>query len=293
MRRSALSRRTSGSLANRTRRSRAPARRCALARRLDAPFSMAFALFFETIVHSNRRDVAAQRERAAEVVALSEMQGFPLFLGLGRAYPRCGPRPDGRSRCPPRDDGRPGARSPGRGTRAGAPGSCAMSGRSTASRRPARRGAGHGRDRPRRRRANRAARFDADLHRLDGDLLLATGGAADEAAARYHRALAIAREQGRARFELRAATSLARLWRDQGKRAEAARPARPGLRAGSPKASTRATSSKRRHCWRSSPDDALPHPATTTTAPTAASARECGAPLGGLVRGLRCIERTR
>jgi predicted ATPase len=62
---------------------------------------------------------------------------------------------------------------------------------------------------------------DADLHRLDGDLLLATGGAADEAAARYHRALAIAREQGARSFELRAATSLARLWRDQGKRAEA------------------------------------------------------------------------
>ena len=63
--------------------------------------------------------------------------------------------------------------------------------------------------------------FDADLHRLDGDLLLATGGTADEAAARYHRALAIAREQGARSFELRAATSLARLWRDQGKRAEA------------------------------------------------------------------------
>ena len=64
-------------------------------------------------------------------------------------------------------------------------------------------------------------REDADLHRLDGDLLLATGGSADEAAARYQRALAIAREQGARSFELRAATSLARLWRDQGKRTEA------------------------------------------------------------------------
>ena len=63
--------------------------------------------------------------------------------------------------------------------------------------------------------------FDVDLHRLDGDLLLATGGPADEAAARYHRALAIAREQGARSFELRAATSLSRLWRDQGKRTEA------------------------------------------------------------------------
>ena len=44
------------------------------------------------------------------------------------------------------------------------------------------------------------------------------GGPDDEAAARYHHALAIAREQGARSFELRAATSLARLWRDQGKR---------------------------------------------------------------------------
>jgi predicted ATPase len=63
--------------------------------------------------------------------------------------------------------------------------------------------------------------FDADLHRLDGDLLLAIGGSADEAAARYHRALSIAREQGSRSFELRAATSLARVLRDQGKRVEA------------------------------------------------------------------------
>jgi predicted ATPase len=63
--------------------------------------------------------------------------------------------------------------------------------------------------------------WDADLHRLGAELLLATGGAAEEADARYHRALAIAREQGARSFELRAATGLARLWRDQGKRAEA------------------------------------------------------------------------
>jgi uncharacterized protein (DUF433 family) len=47
------------------------------------------------------------------------------------------------------------------------------------------------------------------------------GGSADEAAARYHRALAIAREQGARSLELCTATSLARLWRDPGKRAEA------------------------------------------------------------------------
>ena len=58
---------------------------------------------------------------------------------------------------------------------------------------------------------------EAELHRVRGDLQNATG---DQAAAdqNYHRALAVARQQSAKTFELRAATSLARLWRDQGKR---------------------------------------------------------------------------
>jgi len=60
---------------------------------------------------------------------------------------------------------------------------------------------------------------EAELHRLRGDLLIAKG---DRAAAErnYYRALAVAQRQGAKLFELRAATSLARLWRDQGKRTE-------------------------------------------------------------------------
>src|SRR5271168_1247066 len=57
-----------------------------LGRRLNHPFSMVRALFFETNIHRSRRDRARQQERAAEVVALSEIQGFPLFVGFGRYY---------------------------------------------------------------------------------------------------------------------------------------------------------------------------------------------------------------
>src|SRR5262249_39648762 len=63
--------------------------------------------------------------------------------------------------------------------------------------------------------------WDADLHRVDGELLLALGGAADEAAAHYTRALDIARGYGARSYELRAATSLAHLWQQQGNRVEA------------------------------------------------------------------------
>jgi class 3 adenylate cyclase/predicted ATPase len=60
----------------------------------------------------------------------------------------------------------------------------------------------------------------ADVYRVRGDLLIITG---DRAAAEqsYHQALVVARRQSAKFWELRAATSLARLWRDQGKRTEA------------------------------------------------------------------------
>jgi tetratricopeptide (TPR) repeat protein len=62
--------------------------------------------------------------------------------------------------------------------------------------------------------------FETELHLVRGDLLNATGDR-PEAERSYHQALAVARQQSAKLFELRAATSLARLWRDQGKRTEA------------------------------------------------------------------------
>jgi tetratricopeptide (TPR) repeat protein len=62
--------------------------------------------------------------------------------------------------------------------------------------------------------------FEAELHRLMGEVLLDTGDAT-EAEACFHRALEVARAQNARFWELRAATSLARLWFGQGKRREA------------------------------------------------------------------------
>jgi tetratricopeptide (TPR) repeat protein len=62
--------------------------------------------------------------------------------------------------------------------------------------------------------------FQAETLRVTGEVLLATGDAA-AAESSYLEAIAIAQQQSAKLWELRAATSLARLWRDQGRRTEA------------------------------------------------------------------------
>jgi class 3 adenylate cyclase/predicted ATPase len=62
--------------------------------------------------------------------------------------------------------------------------------------------------------------FEAELNRHKGRLMLGQGHVA-AAEKRYRKALSIAREQQAKLWELRAAVSLARMWRDQGRRATA------------------------------------------------------------------------
>jgi predicted ATPase len=64
--------------------------------------------------------------------------------------------------------------------------------------------------------------LEADVHRMSGEIaLLSSEHDVVKAQVCFERALAIARAQQARSWELRAATSLARLWRDQGRRAEA------------------------------------------------------------------------
>jgi predicted ATPase len=87
-------------------------------------------------------------------------------------------------------------------------------------------------------RANGEAWYDAELHRLKGELTLQRSGVQSsefgvanpqsptlnpqsEAEACFHKAIEIARQQSAKSFELRAAMSLARLWQRQRKTEEA------------------------------------------------------------------------
>ena len=63
---------------------------------------------------------------------------------------------------------------------------------------------------------------EAEIHRTAGEItLMSPEPDAAKAQAHFERALAIAREQQAKSWELRAATSMARLWRGQGKRQQA------------------------------------------------------------------------
>jgi predicted ATPase len=63
--------------------------------------------------------------------------------------------------------------------------------------------------------------FEADVNRMAGEITLLSGDGDTKAQTYFEHALAIARAQQAKSWELRAAMSMARLWRDQGKQNEA------------------------------------------------------------------------
>jgi predicted ATPase len=73
---------------------------------------------------------------------------------------------------------------------------------------------------------NRVCFYDAELYRLKGELTLQSESQSlesrtREAEACFHKAIDIARQQQAKSLELRSVMSLARLWQQQGKKAEA------------------------------------------------------------------------
>jgi hypothetical protein len=87
---------------------------------------------------------------------------------------------------------------------------------------------------------------EAEMHRMRGELLAATGAAA-AAETSFHTALAVAERQSAKLWQLRAAAALARLWHQQGKREEARLVWRRSM-PGSAKASQRRHCARRRFC---------------------------------------------
>jgi predicted ATPase len=193
----------------------------ARARALGHPFTLAFTLFFETLVHWFRGDMTSQRELADQTIALSETHGFLLWLGGALAF-RAAALVASEAGTKTSEVTAGLSLAATTGSQLAAPLTIALLaevhrtageiGEADGAVEAALAVSGHTGQRL----------WDAELHRLKGEMLLEREAETDEKAERsLQRALEIARAQGTRSLELRAATSLARLWRDQRQRAEA------------------------------------------------------------------------
>ena len=197
----------------------------ALARRLGNPSSLVHALVFESAVHWARRDAAAQLACAAEAIAVAEPQGLPYLLGLGKVFHAAARVATGEaSALAELLEGMELAASAG--DLGGAPASFVVLAEAYLS-------AGRPKD------AHDAVEmglalsaqtgqpfWDAELHRLRGELLLLSsegqekrGQAEKRAEECFRAALEIAVAQQNKESELLAVTSLARLCQRRGRRA--------------------------------------------------------------------------
>ena len=192
----------------------------ALARDLAHPFSLAFALYFAAVVYQYRQEWQATQEHAEALMALSTEQGFAQRLAQGRILLGWTLVEQGRFA--------EGIAQLRRSVTAyGATG--ADLGRSSYLVLLAE---AYGRDaQPEEGLAalteamtavseHRICLNEAEIHRLRGELLLKQGSTS-EAEACLGLALEVARRQQAKSLELRAATSLGRLWQEQGKSAAA------------------------------------------------------------------------
>jgi len=194
----------------------------ALARELGHPYSLAYALTFSAILHCRLRQPAPALELAEETLELAGRHDFPLWqIGamLSRGWARV--MQDER-------DGIETLQQCVEATRAAMGGvtlvvleplvdACVAQGLFDTALRVDDEALATG-------SAIGDCHVDAELHRLRGESLLGLANTGDaDAEVCFHKALAISRGQHAKSLELRAAMSLARLWREQGKRNEARR----------------------------------------------------------------------
>jgi class 3 adenylate cyclase/predicted ATPase len=194
----------------------------ALAQELPHPYSLTYALNFAAILHCLRREDQSAQERAEAAIALSREQGFTQQLAAGMilrgwALAMQGQHEKGGAQLRQGLAARQAA-----GAEVGLGHSPALL--AEAYGRIGRVGEGLSLLGEVLRRAQKVEEryHEAELYRLNGELLLARDTAHDaEAETNFQQALTVARRQQVKSLELRAAMSLARLWQQQGQRQEA------------------------------------------------------------------------
>ncbi len=192
----------------------------ALARRLRHPHSLCAALAFHADTTTWRGDLAAALRSAEECMAVAGEQGFPFWLAKamiyrGWALAQLGEAADGI------DQIRRGiARLQAAGTQLAFPLYLALLAESQLAARRAEEALGTTDEALEWVARNAEGQLEGIVRCARGDALLALG-AVDRAEAEYRHARGVARRQQARWWELRAATRLARLWSERGKRTEA------------------------------------------------------------------------
>jgi len=199
----------------------------ALAQELSHPFSLALALDYATILHQFRRERQTVQERAAAAIALCTEQGFAYYLAWGTvmqgwALAEQGQVEEGIAQM---RQSLAALRTTGAELRH--PYYLALLAATYARARQAKEGLmllAKALDVV---RQTGECTYEAELYRLKGELTLQTkihgrrSEVQQEAEECFHKAVDVARRQSAKSLELRAATSLARLWQRQGKKTEA------------------------------------------------------------------------
>ncbi|MCK1642268.1 AAA family ATPase [Bradyrhizobium sp. 157] len=196
-------------------------RALAWARELSQPYTLAFALHVNCRFHQLRGDAAILEERAEELVALATVQGFPNFVGSGTCFQAWAMLAVGGSIEEAISRMRWGlATKRATGEEIAMPYYLGLL--AEAHRRVDRTADGMSLLNDALELVERTDErwYEAELYRLMAEALITKSDRRD--AERWlRRALQTAQKQGARFWEVRAATSLARLWRDQGKRTDA------------------------------------------------------------------------
>ncbi|MES1240852.1 MAG: AAA family ATPase, partial [Acidobacteriota bacterium] len=186
------------------------------ARELGQPFSVACALFFAGELHAFRREPEAVREHNEELMALSTQQGFPYWLTMATAQ-RGWLRTQAGNALEGVQDIRAGSNFGGLRRDPHVFAFLAEAFRAQGRTAEALDALSESADMV---DAGQTL-YQAELHRLRGELLAEQGAEDAEVEDQLGCALGVARQQGARSLELRAAASLARHWAARGRKAEA------------------------------------------------------------------------
>jgi DNA-binding winged helix-turn-helix (wHTH) protein len=193
-----------------------------VARAAAHPFSEAWATSYVASLHQSRGEVAPCRERAEATLALATEQGLPYWGAVatalaGWALVKQGQSEEGLARLRAGTDAYRAI-----GAKVTEPVWLALLAEACLEAGRVEEGLTATREALVEVEETAARYYEAELNRLDGELRLAAEEPDESRAeASFVKAIEIAGDQGAKSFELRAAASLAGLWRDQGRRVEA------------------------------------------------------------------------